>query len=64
MRLDVPDEEAVKEWREAYNALESLMHVAEYMGPGTMAAIADALSRVEVAQERAREGVRRAQEQE
>ena len=59
MRLEVPDEEAVEQWRAAYDALESLVHVGGHIGGGTMVAIVDAQTRVGIALERARERVRR-----
>ena len=64
MRLDVPDEEAIEEWTTAYYVLGDLMHVADRIGLGTMAAIGDAQARVQIALERTKERVRRAREQE
>ncbi len=57
---ELPDEEAVEEWRNACNALEDLVHVANRMGLGTIVAIMDAHPRAHIALERARERVRRA----
>ena len=64
IRLEIPEEEAVKEWREAYNALGDLMPFADRIGLGMMAAVSDALERVGIALERAKERVRQAQEEE
>lgn len=63
LRLQVPNEEAVKEWREAYNALGDMVHVANRIGRGTMAAVMDAQCRAKIALQRAKERVRQAQEE-
>jgi hypothetical protein len=63
LRLDVPDEEAVKEWQTASDALEALHGVADLIGLGTLVAIDDAQRRAEIACARARERVRQAQEE-
>jgi hypothetical protein len=64
LRLEVPDEEAIEQWRIADDALEALVHVANNIGLGTMVAIMDAKYRVGVALEWTRERVRRASLQE
>ncbi len=64
LRLELPDDEAVEEWRNACNALDDLVHVANHLGVGTMVAIMDARARAGIALERAEERVRRAQEEE
>jgi hypothetical protein len=60
MRLGVPDEEAVKEWRTAYHALDDLVHVADRIGEGTLVAVMDAQERARIALQRARERIRQA----
>jgi hypothetical protein len=64
LRLELPDEEAIEEWRNASDVLETLVHVANHAGLGSMVAIMDAHARVGVALERAKERVRQAQEEE
>ncbi len=63
MRLEISEEEAVRERREAYSALGDLMPFADRIGLGMMAAVADALERIGIALERAKERVRQAQEE-
>ncbi len=64
MRLEISEEEAVREWREAYSALGDLMPFADRIGLGMMAAVSDTLERIGIALERAKERVRQAQEEE
>lgn len=59
-RLEVPDAEAVEQWRDAYYALEEFLPIADRGGLGFLVAVTDALARVEVALERAKERVREA----
>jgi hypothetical protein len=63
LRLEVTDEEAVEEWRKACDALGDLVHAANHIGLETMVAVMDAQYRAGIALERARERVRRAQEE-
>ena len=63
LRMDLPDEEAIEEWRTACNVLADLVHVANNIGLGTMVAVMDAQYRVGVALERARERAKRAREE-
>jgi hypothetical protein len=63
LRLEVPDEEAVEQWRTADDTLEALIHVADNVNLATMVAIMDARCRVEVALRRTKERVRQAQEE-
>jgi hypothetical protein len=62
LRLDVPDEEAVEEWRTAIDVLEPLVHVGNNIGLGVSVALGDAHWRGSIALERARERARQARE--
>jgi hypothetical protein len=57
-RLEVPDEEAAKEWREAYYALGDLVQIAGRINQATLTAVMDAHPRL--ALERAKARVREA----
>jgi hypothetical protein len=59
-RLEVPDEEAAKEWREAYYALGDLVQIAGRINQATLTAVMDAQARAEIALERAKARVREA----
>jgi hypothetical protein len=64
LRLEVPDEEAVEQWRTAQNVLGSLVAVADQINLATMVAVMDAERRAGIALERAKERVRQAREEE
>ena len=57
-RLEVPDEEAITEWRAAHRALADLLPLADHIGTGFLIAVTDAMSRTEIALERAKVRVR------
>jgi hypothetical protein len=63
LRLDVPDEEAVKQWRTACNVLADLADVADSINLATVIAVMDAGTRASIALERTRERVRQAREE-
>ena len=63
LRVDVPDEEAVEQWRIASHVLGSLFEVADQINLATLVAIMDAQCRAGVALERAQERVRQAREE-
>jgi cold shock protein len=56
----VPDEEAIKEWRATARALRDLLPLAENIGLGFLIAATDATERVEMALERAEARIREA----
>jgi hypothetical protein len=56
--LEVPDEEAVKEWRDVACALGDMLPLADHIGYGFLVAVLDARERVEMALERVEAKVR------
>ena len=62
LRLGLPDEEALEEWRKACHALGDMVEMAEHIGLGAQVCIMDAQHRAQVALEWTQERVRQAQE--
>jgi hypothetical protein len=56
--LEVPDEEAVKEWRDVACALGDMLPLADHIGYEFLVAVLDAIERVEMALERVEAKVR------
>ncbi len=59
-RLELPDEEAEKEWHEAYHVLDSLVLIAHHLNQATLLALMDVQARAEIALKRAKARVREA----